>query len=219
MAKYGYVFDLPVGLSADQNKKLIDLANSTARKASIKDTGKFRNGWSSGISSGKLKVQTNVAYASIIELGRGYHAKNKFKVRNALMAIGFEDMFAGVEGTILTPQLATEALVGTALAGTAVATAVGSPQGSPSSSNTAQDSEMVQSPSTTTLDSPTAPTELPTLPTLQDNSISLPTLPSRQSLLQSLPSRSNINNQTSLLALIAAAVVANEALSEDEEIN
>lgn len=219
MALYGYKFALPTGLSNDQKKKLIDLANKTASNASVKDTGKFRAGWFSTISGDTLTVSNNVVYSYYVEMGKGYNSHNKYKVRNALLAIGFEDMFQGTVGTMAVAAGALGVAVDTS--GTTADEGTGDSQDAPSSQNTAQSIEP------TTLFTNEELLALTTPKMLQEAieskiGITLPQ-PQATAVSQNLNTQSalmnaqSINNPTSLLALIATLVAANELIKEEDD--
>lgn len=223
MALYGYKFALPTGLSNDQKKKLIDLANKTASNASVKDTGKFRAGWFSTISGDTLTVSNNVVYSYYVEMGKGYNSHNKYKVRNALLAIGFEDMFQGTVGTMAVAAGAVGVAVAASgtTAGTTAGVGTGDSQNAPSSQNTAQSIEP------TTLFTNDELLALTTPKMLQEAieskiGITLPQ-PQATAVSQNLNTQSalinaqSISNPTSLLALIATLVAANELTKEEDD--
>lgn len=87
---YGYSYQLPSGLSEDQNRQLVSLAERTAKNASVVETGKFRRGWTAGISGDILTVQNSVKYAIYLELGTVNSRRHRYKVRDALNRIGFD---------------------------------------------------------------------------------------------------------------------------------
>jgi hypothetical protein len=218
MALYGYKFALPTGLSNDQKKKLINLANKTASNASVKDTGKFRGGWRSSILGDTLTVSNDVVYSYFVEMGKGYNAHNKYKVRNALLRIGFEDMFQGTVGTL---AIAAGVAVATTGSTATAATGTESSQEGASSQNTAQ------STAPTTLFTNEELLALTTPKMLQDAlqskiGVSIPKAQAKV-VTQNLNTQSalinmqSINDTTSLLALIAAAVVANELTNEEDD--
>jgi len=199
MALYGYSFKLPKDLSSEQKSTLEAIAGKTAKKASVSNTGKFRKGWRVRITGNTLIVYSKVAYAVFLEKGLGYNRHNRYKVRDALNKIGFEEYFEGEVGSLTVPA---------AVAGAALVTASGleQPQEAPSSLNTAQ----VEEPNTLIT---------------SDDLIGLNPAEMRR-LIQGriqdmIPSRNRIPNSsffntTSLLALIAAAVAANEIIDNEE---
>ena len=201
---YGYKFKLPVSLSDPQRKQLRDLAESTARKASVVDTGTFRKGWKASINANVLSVMNNTAYAAIVEEGRGYNRHNRFRVRDALFRIGFETYFDGPLGPTPTSD-------------TADADTPASPK---APSEPSRPSNTAQLPSADTvadlgqLTTPSALTEISapiSIPTIQD----LPTLPTAGDIIPPtipLPS-DKVNYMNYLLAIIAA----NELLNQEEE--
>ena len=87
---YGYRYQLPSGLSEDQNRQLVSLAERTAKNASAVKTGKFRRGWTARISGDILTVQNSVKYAIYLELGTVNSRRHRYKVRDALNRIGFD---------------------------------------------------------------------------------------------------------------------------------
>ena len=201
---YGYKFKLPVSLSDPQRKQLRDLAESTARKASVVDTGTFRKGWKASINANVLSVMNNTAYAAIVEEGRGYNRHNRFRVRDALFRIGFETYFDGPLGPTPTSD-------------TADADTPASPK---APSEPSRPSNTAQLPSADTvadlgqLTTPSALTEISApikIPTIQDI-VTVPGIMDIKPPVIPLPS-DRVNYMNYLLAIIAA----NELLQEEEQ--
>ncbi len=207
MALYGYSFNLPEGMSAEQKNKLEALALTTARKASVTDTGRFRKGWRAKVKGDTLIVDSRVPYAVYVEKGLGYNKHNKYKVRDALNRIGFESMFDKEIGDLVIPA---------AIAGTVAATTAGGStkpsQEAPSSPNTAQTTKpntLITSEDLIGLNA----SEIKDLIRQRTSTTNINAIPQLQ---KPIPTGSFFNT-SSLLVLIAAAVAANELTKEEED--
>ena len=101
---YQYRFNLPPGLSNDQDRQLISLARTTAQNASVVDTGAFRRGWTASIRNSVLTVSNSIFYAIYLEMGTVHNRRHRYRVRDALNRIGFD-----VASPIISdPEIASE---------------------------------------------------------------------------------------------------------------
>ena len=211
MALYGYQFQLPKGLNDDQLGRLKSLALKTARKASVVDSGRFKKGWDVIIKGSKLFVQSRVPYAIYVERGLGYNKHNRYKVRDALNKIGFERMFEGETGSLTVPAAGVAGKPSVTPQGTASATVSGSgaPQITSSIPNISQTASLGTTIQSVNLDSLRTPAELRRSLVDISNRINVGQIPTFDV--------NSYFNTTSLLALLAAAVAANQLTKEVEE--